>query len=74
MTDHRLLGNLYAWGADPDKAIMRLSGDEDFYLGLLHKFASVLDYDKVEETLKDGNFDEAFMLVHRMKGSSADLC
>ncbi|MCR5451766.1 MAG: Hpt domain-containing protein, partial [Lachnospiraceae bacterium] len=46
----------------------------DFYLGLLHKFASVLDYDKVEETLKDGNFDEAFMLVHRMKGSSADLC
>ncbi len=74
MTDQRLLGNLHSWGADPDKAIMRLSGDEEFYLGLVCKFASGLDYAIIDELLNKGDLDEAFMRVHRMKGSTADLC
>ncbi len=73
MTDQRLLGALYAWGADPDSAINRLLGDEEFYLDLVGKFSGGLDYKEVRSLNEKNDLEGAFLLVHRMKGSCADL-
>ncbi len=73
MTDHKLLGALYSWGADPDKAIDRLLGDEEFYIDLVKKFAVSIDTKKIRELSETGYLDGAFMMIHRMKGSAADL-
>ena len=73
MTGQKLLGALYAWGADPDTAIRRLVGDEEFYLSLVKRLSDGMDIQKIRELNDSGDLNETFMLVHRMKGSAADL-
>ena len=73
MTDQKLLGALYSWGADPDRAIDRLLGDEGFYIDLVKKFAAGIDTKKIRELSDTGYLDGAFMMIHRMKGAAADL-
>ncbi len=64
---------LSGWGADPNSAIKRMMGDEDLFLKLLSDFLSSRDWDKLIELINQGSFEEAFIISHRMKGSSADL-
>ncbi len=74
MTD--IEAKLYAlseWGADPNSAIRRMMGDEELFLELLHDFMISSDWDKLIELTDQGCFEEAFVISHRMKGSSADL-
>ena len=73
MTDQKLLGAIHSWGADPDEAIKRLVGDEEFYIELLGKFASGIELDTARRYFLDGDYRNAFILIHRMKGSAADL-
>ena len=67
------LHDLSGWGADPNSAIKRMMGDEDLFLKLLSDFLSSRDWDKLIELINQGSFEEAFIISHRMKGSSADL-
>jgi hypothetical protein len=74
MTDiEEKLDALSRWGADPNAAIRRMMGDEDLFLKLLHDFLGSRDWDRLAEFTQEGSFDEAFVIAHRMKGSSADL-
>ncbi len=74
MTDiEEKLDALSRWGADPNSAIKRMMGDEELFLKLLYNFLSSRDWDRLAELEEQGNFDEAFVISHRMKGSAADL-
>ena len=64
---------LLRWGADPNKAIRRILGDEDLYFNLLHGFAGSSDWDVLTDLIGQRAFKDAFVIVHRMKGSAADL-
>ena len=74
METERLLKELADWGAEPEAAIRRLLGDEEFYLRLLRKFYEEADWEILPELVSEERQHDAFAVAHRMKGSAADLC
>ena len=68
-----ILKALSSWGANPEEAIRRLSGDEEFYLCLLRKFCGSKDWEELTDWIRSGNWEKAYIVAHRMKGSAADL-
>ena len=64
---------LKGWGADPDAALHRMLGDEDFYLKLLREFACEQEVSDFELAVEARNYKEAFRLAHSMKGTAANL-
>ena len=73
MTDQKLLGALHSWGADSDAAIKRLIGDEEFYIELLIRFVNGIELKEAKKFFLEGDYRDSFILIHRMKGSAADL-
>ena len=69
-----LTEKLKRYGADPEKALNRLLGDEVFYRSLLREFLQDPDLRILEESLRLGMFREAFRAAHNLKGASATLC
>ncbi len=60
---------------DTDFGISQLSGNRDLYITLLGKFSD--EYrdlnDKLQTAMRQGQYDEAFALVHTVKGVTANL-
>ena len=68
-----LLLRLAAWGADPVGALQRMLGDRSMYLRLLYMLLRELEKDEITVLVAGKRFHDAFVIAHRMKGSSADL-
>lgn len=68
-----LTEKLLSYGADPETALKRLLGDTAFYERLLHQFVNDPDWERLRGFFAGGLSEEAYVVVHRMKGSAADL-
>ncbi len=69
----QLYEDLTMWGAKPSEAIRRMLGDEEIFLRLLFDFADSKDWYDLNNLLSLGEYKDAFVISHRMKGSCADL-
>lgn len=58
-----------------DEVIERLGGNAELFERLLHKFRDTYSetHGELEEFLATGKFEDAFRLVHTIKGVSANL-
>jgi len=68
-----LTEKLKRYGADPDRAVKRLLGDEEFYRSLLRDFLQDPDIQILEDSLRLGMYREAFCAAHNLKGATATL-
>lgn len=68
-----IIDGLIRWGADPNAAIKRMLGDEELFFKLMNDFIKSPDWDMLLELINNESFKDAFVIAHRMKGSSADL-
>lgn len=71
--NQKLKRRLTETGIHVDEAIERMLGHEDFYLQLLKKFTSDKNYNKLQQALRNSDFDAAFQAAHTLKGLSGDL-
>ena len=56
-----------------DDALSRIGGSVSLYKRLLGRFIDGNHYDKLEQTLQEGNMEEGALQVHSLKGVSANL-
>ncbi len=68
-----IIKGLSEWGAEPELALNRMLGDQEMYLRLLHMLLRELDKDELWVLVRGKRFHDAFVISHRLKGSSADL-
>ena len=71
--ESRVLLRLEGWGARVDEAMERFLEDEPLYLKSLQRFAREGILDRLEERLAAGQIQEAFEVVHSMKGTASIL-
>lgn len=60
-------------GCDVESGLHRCLDNETFYLTLVNKLLASTDLSKLKSALEEGNLDEAFSLVHGMKGVFGNL-
>lgn len=60
-------------GVNLDKALNRFMGNETMYDKFLFLFTQEKSFEALEKSLDNRNVQEAFMLVHTMKGIVANL-
>ena len=74
MTEYsKLEKSLKYWGALPEKAVMRLLGDHEFYYKMLKSFLASREFDDIENAIRKNDRHELFMAAHSLKGASATL-
>ena len=73
MNNSDKLEALHLWGADTASALGRMLNDDVFYLNLLKVFLTSSDWNELLRLISAKMYVEAFIISHRMKGSSADL-
>ena len=67
------LDRIAEWGGDPGAAMDRMLGDRAMYRRLLHMLLTELKEEELTMLVAEKRFHDAFVIAHRMKGSSADL-
>lgn len=60
-------------GADVEGTLSRFAGNEAIYLKFLLKFKDDPNFDKLKESLEQGDLEEAFKAAHTLKGVSVNL-
>ncbi len=60
-------------GADVETTLARFMGNEAMYEKFLKKFAASPNCGALEESIRDGNYEEVFKCAHTLKGVSANL-
>ncbi len=68
-----IIRGLSEWGAEPELALQRMLGDKTMYFRLLHMLLKELDQEELLLLVAAKRFHDAFVISHRLKGSSADL-
>ena len=64
---------LKSLGCNIDEALERCMGDIDFYIECLPEAFVKERYEKLEELIKEKNYNEAFEAAHALKGVLANL-
>lgn len=68
-----LFEQLRDWGCDIDGAMTRFLNDEDLYVECLHTLMDNEAFTKLEESLNEGEIDQAFHWAHTLKGVLANM-
>ena len=68
-----IIDELRAYGADVDTAIKRCANMESLFVKLVKKIPAMDEFDKLEQSINEGNLDEAFSYAHGLKGNVANL-
>lgn len=63
-----LLKNLIMWGCDVSGAMERMDDDEEFYLECLKDVVDDAYFERLHESLVQGDTNEAFNAAHALKG------
>ncbi|RKM57936.1 Hpt domain-containing protein [Butyrivibrio sp. CB08] len=67
------IDSLREFGANVDEGLERCMGMEDFYLEMIELGLSDQRFEALGELLDAGRFDEAFEMVHALKGVIGNL-
>lgn len=67
------IDSLKEFGANVDEGLERCMGMEDFYLEMIELGLSDERFENLGPALEAGNLDEAFDLVHALKGVIGNL-
>ena len=60
-------------GVDLDATLPRFLGNKNFYLKMLAKFLDDPNYDLLEKSLQEQDYETAFRAVHTLKGVSVNM-
>jgi HPt (histidine-containing phosphotransfer) domain-containing protein len=60
-------------GIDYEEGLQRMCGNETMYHKYLKKFLQDTSYQKLSESLEQGNIEDAKLWIHTLKGTSATL-
>lgn len=64
---------LQTLGVQYDEVLGRFLGKEDFYLRMLKKFLDDKNFEGLEQTVAEKNWQEAFKYAHTIKGLCGNL-
>ena len=64
---------LVEWGADYEGAVKRMMGDVAFYENVLRKFYRKKEWEILREKLEEGDYRQAFLAAHDLKGVTVTL-
>ncbi len=67
------IDSLKAFGANTNEGLERCMGMEDFYLEMIELGINDERFDNLGALLKEGNLDDAFEVVHALKGVIGNL-
>jgi len=67
------IASLREFGADVDTGLARCAGKEDLYLKLVRTIGTDPKYDKLVEAVNNRNYEEAFDIIHALKGVVMNL-
>ncbi len=67
------IDSLKQFGANVDEGLERCMGMEDFYIEMIELGISDEKFDQLGPLLKEDNLDEAFEVVHALKGVIGNL-
>ena len=65
----KMMRRLEEWGASPREAVARMLDDQSLYRKLLAGFLDDKDFEQLEEMVKEHDYEKAFQIAHKMKGS-----
>lgn len=68
-----IMEKLKRWGADPEDAIYRMMGDEQFYHSVLQKFAKGREWNELDAAVGQMRYSDAFRIAHDLKGVMSTL-
>ena len=67
------IDSLREFGANVDEGLERCMGMEDFYIEMIELGLADERFDDLGPLLKEGNLDDAFEVVHALKGVIGNL-
>ena len=69
----KLLDSMAAYGADTEGVLDRFMDDEELYATCLEEFVETTDLESLRNYIDTKDYDNAFEVVHALKGVSGNL-
>lgn len=68
-----MIEQLKAYGVDTEQALKRCVNNEALFLKLINKVLDMEEFDKLKESINNGDLDNAFSYAHAIKGNVSNL-